>query len=107
MQTFTKQHLNFFKSEQNIILFILCLAFMTSCNPFKGFSEIVIDPIILKNQKTNMDMNSGGTTAVVTHAPPGFPRHVIEMSVGNTYQQNSYLTSQGHVMEINISGVNQ
>ena len=107
MHAFTEKHLGSIKWFQNIILFMLFPLFITSCNPFKGFSEIVIDPIILKNQKTNIDMNSGGTSAVVTHAPPGFPRHVIEMSVGNTYQQNSYLTSQGHVLEINISGVNQ
>lgn len=81
---------------------------VSGCSPFgqNSIIESINNSIGNLFSKTNTaDLNSGGEKPMLSVAPIWFENHQIEMTVGNVYQQSSFITAQGHIPEITISGV--
>ncbi len=96
---------------QRISLLVLVF-FISGCSPFGNSSLIDITNNIIADlfdTKTTQDFNSGGSQILVSNPTSGQPQdnHSVTLSAGNTFQQSSYVTPQGHTVEVVISGVRQ
>ena len=85
---------------------------MSGCSPFgnSSFIEQISDGIVdLFATKTTSDINSGGSQNLISAPVSGQPTDVHQMSasIGNVYQQSTFVTSQGNTVEIMISGTRQ
>lgn len=87
--------------------FLIMILFVTSCNPFGKDSFVNISDVIqdLTNQKTNTSFNSGGSPTLTTVPPIGFGNHMVELSVGNQFQQTNYVSVQGNTLEVLVIGI--
>ena len=94
------------------IMLVAIVLFISGCSPFGNTSLVqrVSDDIAAVFQtKVSAEMNSGGTqnlVSVPTSAAAG-DVHMMAASVGNVYQQSTFVTSQGNTVEILISGTSQ
>ena len=94
-----------------ILLFFLTIL-LSGCSPFGNASliEIVSNGISdLFDTKTTAELNSGGGRNLIT-SPASLNSadvHQITVSVGNVYQQNTYVTPQGHTVEVIVSCTRQ
>ncbi len=79
----------------------------SGCSPFgqNSFIESINKSIGSLFPTNTADLNSGGEKPIPSVAPVGFENHEVELAVGNVYQQTSYITAQGHILEVTISGV--
>lgn len=92
-------------------LFIFSI-FLSGCSPFGNSSLIeqigsrIADVF---STKTSADMNSGGSQDLISAPTSGLAGdvHQVTISVGNVYQQNTFVTPQGHTVEVMISGTRQ
>lgn len=86
---------------------ILIVLFVAGCNPFGKNSFInIIDTIAeLPNQTSNINLNAGGSPTLTTVPPVGFSNHLIELSVGNQFQQTNYVSVQGNTLEVIVIGI--
>ena len=89
---------------------LIFVFFFSGCSPFGNSSLIEITTEIISDifdTKTTQDFNSGGSQNLVSNPTSGLPAdsHSVTLSAGNTFQQTSYVTPQGHTVEVVISGV--
>lgn len=92
------------------ITLLFFVFYISGCSPFGNSSLIEITQDIISDifdTKTTQDFNSGGSQNLVSSPTSGLPtdNHAVTISAGNTFQQTSYVTSQGHTVEVVISGV--
>jgi len=81
----------------------------SGCSPFgsSSYIEIISHAVIdIFSTKTTTDINSGGSLNLVSAPTSGLASdvHQVNVSVGSVYQQSSYVTAQGHTVEVVISG---
>jgi hypothetical protein len=95
-----------------LLLILVCTLFLTGCSPFGNSSLIesigsTISDIF--STKTTAEMNAGGSQSLISSPASASAGDVHQMtiSVGNVYQQNSFVTATGHTVEVVISGTRQ
>jgi hypothetical protein len=94
--------------------YFVCQIFLAGCSPFDSSSVIDIQTIgdaisDIFSAKTTVDINAGGSQNLISAPTSGLPSdvHTVTVSVANVYQQNTFVTPQGHTVEVMISGVSQ
>lgn len=95
-----------------IIFFIILSSsfLLQGCSPFDNSSLIEITHNFIDDifeAKITQDLNSGGSQNLISNPASGLlqDNHSVTLSAGNTFQQSSYVTPQGHTVEVMISGV--
>ena len=96
----------------NRLSLLFFIFYISGCSPFGNSSLIEITNNLIADifdTKTTQDFNSGGSQNLVSSPTSGQPQdnHSCTLSAGNTFQQSSYVTPQGHTVEVVISGVRQ
>lgn len=92
------------------IAFIISIFYLSGCSPFGNSSLIEVTQDLISDifdTKITQDFNSGGSQNLISNPTSGLQQdtHSVTLSAGNTFQQSSYVTPQGHTVEVMISGV--
>ena len=93
--------------RNSIILFLI---FLSGCSPFGNSSLIEVTQDLISDifdTKITQEFNSGGSQNLISNPTSGLQQdtHSVTLSAGNTFQQSSYVTPQGHTVEVMICGV--
>lgn len=92
------------------LVVLISIVFFEGCSPFGNSSLIEKTQDLISDifdLKITQEFNSGGSQNLISNPTSGLPEdnHQLTLSVGNTFQQSSYVTAQGHTVEVVISGV--